>query len=244
MYGLLRYLRRSGFQIICQNSNISILPTQPKLLDAVVVQYKQRNHAARLCVPDQRKPPIVQHDPVPVEPGSNDSVILICCEISLDNKFHILFGDARLRKCDIFGDSVILAIAATRRKRLERRTPAVGHPPLCEIADSPYRHIDSAIDRTDAGAAIAGATFLNDRKKTFRCWRTAFHVLTAMRQNLNVGANIDLNLPPLGLASGGYVRVPPRDSQFRVGRGGTICDAVGIASIGQLPSPIAKPPVQ
>jgi hypothetical protein len=125
-------------------------------------------------------------------------VILICRKIPLDNKFHVLFGDAGLHKRDVFGDSVILAIAATRQKRLERRTPVVGHPPLGEITDWPYRQIDSPVDHTNAGAAIAGTTFIYDRKKTLRCRRTAFRVLTAMRQNLNVAANVDPDLPPLG----------------------------------------------
>ena len=75
-------------------------------------------------------------------------------------------GDARRGQRDVFGDGVILAVAAAGGEGLERRAPAVGHAPLRHVAHRLDRQIDGAVDDADAGEAGQRAALRNDGKKS------------------------------------------------------------------------------
>ena len=78
----------------------------------------------------QRQVAIVEHDPFLVETRGNDGVIFAAGKIADDNEPHVVFGETCFAQCHVFGDGVILAIAAAAGERRQRRAPAVGHAPL------------------------------------------------------------------------------------------------------------------
>ena len=53
---------------------------------------------------------------------------VVRADIANHDELHVLLSDAGCSKRDIFSDGVILAIAATGRKRLERRSNGRRHP--------------------------------------------------------------------------------------------------------------------
>jgi hypothetical protein len=61
-------------------------------------------------------------------------VVLLVLDVADDNEPDVFRRDARVTQRYIFGDGVILAIAALRPECFERRAPAVSNAPLRKVA--------------------------------------------------------------------------------------------------------------
>jgi hypothetical protein len=117
--------------------------------------------------------------------------------IANDDELHVSFGHVGGSQRDIFGNGVILAIAAARGECFERRAPVFGDAPLRHIAGRNDRQVYGAIDDANAGAAILRATLVDDGKETPRGTGTR-RPLAAAGQNFVVGANLRLDAAPPG----------------------------------------------
>src|SRR5512136_693595 len=96
-----------------------------ELLDAVAIKHEQWDYPAHLSVIDQRVPAVIEHNPAALETDGDDGVTRVDGEIAHDDQLHVLSSDSCLRKCNVFRDGVILAIAKAGRERRERCGPPV-----------------------------------------------------------------------------------------------------------------------
>lgn len=99
-----------------------------------VVEHEERNDLQHLAVFDQSEPAIVEYDPAAVGMDGYDGVILVGRGVADDDKLDVLCRDAGRRQGDVFGDSVVLAIALAGRECFERRAPFIGNAPLGKVA--------------------------------------------------------------------------------------------------------------
>ena len=99
-------------------------------------------------------------------------MILADVDVADDNELNVLRRDAGCSERHIFGDGVILAVAAAGCESFERRAPAVDDAPLYEVARWDNRQVDRAINHANASAAAARAALIDNGKETLCRQRT------------------------------------------------------------------------
>ncbi len=85
-------------------------------LDAIAIEDEQRPHARHVAGFEQRQAAIVEHDPFFVDVRGDDGMVFAAGEFADDDEPHIVLGDAGFAQRHVFGDGVVLAIAAAARR--------------------------------------------------------------------------------------------------------------------------------
>jgi hypothetical protein len=161
-----------------------------ELLDAGVVHHEQWNGTVHFDVRHQSKPAIIEDNPTSVEAGGNNGVIIADGQIAHDDKPCVILGNARHPKRDVFCNRII---SAAGRECRERCTPAIGHPPLSEVAHRADREINRAVDHAEAGTTGTRTAFSD-----FRAAEGQNSVPSdATGQDFTISADIGLNASPL-----------------------------------------------
>src|SRR5262249_6214816 len=131
-----------------------------------------------------------------VGPHRHNRMILPDVGVADDNELDVLRSDAGCLQRHVFGDRVILAIAAMGCECFERGAPAVGDAPLLEVAGRHDRQVDRTIDHANTGTTAARAAFIDNGKETLCYQRTRGCVFAAMRQDLLIFANFRFDAHP------------------------------------------------
>ena len=113
---------------------------------APMIYCEQRREVPCLGTVRQSRPTIVQNQPMVRLADGKHGMVLAYRSVADQQQAQVLCGDAGFAKQHIFGDRVILAIAAAAGQSLERRRPEVGNAMLREIAGVDDRRIHHAVD--------------------------------------------------------------------------------------------------
>src|SRR6266571_2706329 len=154
-----------------------------ELLDAGVVHHEQWDGTVHFDVLHQSEPAIIEDHPASVEAGGNNGVIVADGQIAHDDKPYVVVGNARRPKRDIFCNRIIFTIAAAGRECRKRCTPAIGYPPLSEVAHRADREINCAVDHADAGSTGTRTAFSDYGKKLSRRRGAEFRAIEATGQD-------------------------------------------------------------
>src|SRR5262249_44518310 len=123
-------------------------------------------------------------------------MILVGVSVADDDELNVFQRDAGCLQRHVFGNCVILAIAAAGSECFERRAPTVDDTPLYEIARRDYRQVDCTIDHANARATAARAALIDDGKKNLCSRRTRRCVFAAARQDFFIFPNFRLDIYP------------------------------------------------
>ena len=107
-----------------------------------------------------------------VEAHCDNRVVLADVVVADYNELNVIRRHAGCSQRHVFGDSIILAIAAVRCECFKGRAPAVNDAPLHEVAGRNNRQIDRTIDHADTGTTAARAALINNGKQPLRRQRT------------------------------------------------------------------------
>jgi hypothetical protein len=129
---------------------------------ATLIKFKLRSRLGQVNITDHGKAPIIQDEPLIVEPGCYRRVVLIGLLVPNDNKLDRVCQHSGFQQRDILHNCVIFAITAPGPQSLEWRTPVVWDAPLLLITHGVDGKVDGAVDPADQGTARRLVTFLDE----------------------------------------------------------------------------------
>src|SRR5580693_1356722 len=95
-------------------------------------------------------------------------MVLAKTKVAHDNEAQIILADSGLAERHIFGDGVVLTIAAAASQRFERSAPAIDDTPLRQIGHRLDGEVDRAIDGADASTPFTSLALGNNGQKFLR----------------------------------------------------------------------------
>jgi hypothetical protein len=103
-------------------------------LDALPIDRKQRFQVSGLGGFRHDRRAIVEDKPTAGVTNGKHGMVLPCRSVPNQQKSQVRNSDAGLAKQDVFGDRVVLAVAATACESCKRRRPEIGNAVLDKVA--------------------------------------------------------------------------------------------------------------